>query len=311
MKNVTLHLSVLVAMLAPFAPPVAGFAQSFASSNDMPAVAASYSASPEPAIFASGGASFGGSSLNVAPAVNSGGFRPLSHVAVGAGISPLGIGLVTAVNLSQHLDLRATGNFFNYSTTFNTNGFNVDAKLNMASAGASVDYYPFHWGLRLSPGILFYNKNGASANAPVAPGSSFTLNDQTFYAATPNAALGRTALTGTGTVGLNATKPAFTMTTGIGNLIPRSGRHWSIPFEIGAAFTGSPTVNMSLTGWACYDQAQTECTNVADPTNPIAVLIQGDLQSQVTKWRNDIEPLKVYPIVSTGIVFNFGVRHSL
>jgi len=67
-------------------------------------------------------------------------------------------------------------------------------------------------------------------------------------------------------------------------------------------------VNMSLTGWACYDQAQTLCTNVDDPSNPIAVLIQGDLQSQLAKWRNDLNPLKVYPIISTGIVFNFNIR---
>ena len=307
MKNVTLSLSlpVLGAMLALFGAPVTGSAQSFASSSAMPILAVDYPASSEPLSFGGGGAG-----LTVASPVNYGGYRPLSRLAFGTEISSLGFGLTTAVNVTRHVDVRATGNFFNYSTTFNSNGFNADAKLSLASARASVDYYPFHWGLRLSPGILFYNQNGATASAPVTPGSSFTLNDQTFYAATPNAALGRTALSGTGSVGLNATKPAFTMTTGIGNLMPRSGRHWSIPFEIGAAFTGSPTANMSLTGWACYDQAQTMCTNVADPTNPIAVLIQSDLQSQLVKWRNDLDELKVYPIVSTGVVFNFNIHKS-
>ena len=65
---------------------------------------------------------------------------------------------------------------------------------------------------------------------------------------------------------------------------------------------------MNLTGWACYDQAQTLCTNVNDPTNPISVEIQGDLQAQVAKWKSDLDPLKVYPIISTGIVFNFNIR---
>ena len=306
MKNVPLRLSVslLAGAISLFSIPHSS-AQSFASSNEHLAFAAPIPDSLEPVALERGGAS----SRAVAPAT-SGPFSPLSRVAVGAGFSPLGFGLVAAINLTKHLDARATGNFFNYSTTFNTNGFNVDAKLNMASAGASLDYYPFHWGLRLSPGVLFYNQNGATASAPVTPGSSFTLNNQNFYAATPNATLGRTALSGVGTLGLNTTKPAFTATTGIGSLIPRSGRHWSIPFEIGAAFTGAPTVNMSLTGWACYDQAQTECTNVADPTNPISVQIQSDLQAQVSKWRNDLNPLKVYPIVSTGVVFNFNVRRS-
>ena len=244
----------------------------------------------------------------MSPTVVRHGISPFSRLAIGAEISPLGVGAVAAINISQHFDARVSGSIFQYSTNFTTNGFDVDANLHMASAGASLDYYPFHNGFRLSPGILAYNQNRANANAPVTPGTSFTLNDQTFYAATPNAALGITALSGTGSLGLHSTRPAFTATTGWGSLIPRSGKHWAIPFEIGAAFTGAPTVNMSLTGWACYDQAQTLCTNVDDPSNPIAVLIQGDLQSQLAKWRNDLNPLKVYPIISTGIVFNFNIR---
>jgi len=255
------------------------------------------------------GAGYGGGGYGqAAPAVKRVSDRRLSRLALGADISPLGVGALAAVNLSAHLDARVTGNFFDYSTTFNTNGFNVDANLHMASAGASLDYYPFHNGFRLSPGLLFYNQNRADANAPVTPGTSFTLNNQTFYAAVPNPALGITALSGTGALNLHTTRPAFTATTGWGSLIPRSGRHWAVPFEIGAAFAGTPSLNMNLSGWACYDQAETECTNVNDPSNPISVLIQNDLQTQLAKWKSDLNPLKTYPIVSTGIVFNFNIR---
>jgi hypothetical protein len=276
--------------------------QSFSKSQDSSSLdGMEYTASLfEPAI------SYGGG--QVAPSVRQRGTRPFSRIALGADFSPLGPGAEAAVNLSRHFDARVTGNLFGYSTTFTTNGFNVDANLHLASAGAAVDWYPFHTGFRLSPGVLIYNQNHVNANAPVTPGTSFTLNDQIFYAATPNPALGVTALSGTGTLDLHSNRPAFTMTTGWGSLIPRSGRHWAIPFEIGAAFTGSPTVRMNLTGWACYDQAQTLCTNVDDPSNPIAVQIQSDLQAQVTKWKNDLDPLKFYPIVSTGIVFNFNIR---
>jgi hypothetical protein len=61
---------------------------------------------------------------------------------------------LAAVNLTRHLDARVYGNYFQYSTSFNTDGFNFDASLHLASAGASVDYYPFHNGFRLSPGLL-------------------------------------------------------------------------------------------------------------------------------------------------------------
>lgn len=284
----------------------AGQAQTL--SHDFSAHESSSAADPAPSASATPATDSGAAQVVQSPVTRRRPFQPFSRIAIGADISPLGVGAEVAVPVNQHLDVRATGNIFSYNATFSTQGFNVDADVRLASAGIGVDYYPFHKGFRLSPGILFYNQNRVNASAPVTPGTSFELNNQTFYAATPNSALGITALSGTGELGLHPTRPAFTATTGWGSLIPRNGRHWAIPFEIGAAFTGSPTVNMNLTGWACYDQAQTLCTNVNDPTNPISVEIQGDLQAQLAKWKSDLDPLKVYPIISTGIVFNFNIR---
>jgi len=52
------------------------------------------------------------------------------------------------------------------------------------------------------------------------------------------------------------------------------------------------------------------CNDVADHTNPVSIQIQSALQAQLAKWRSDLKPLKVYPIISTGFVFNFNVRRS-
>jgi hypothetical protein len=173
LKNLLPFLS-----LALLATPIAVFAQftapvQFASSAGYPGISDRSGAPDEassnslPASYdAADPGAFGGVQQRVATAIKPQ-IRPFSRIAVGAGISPLGLGLQAAVNLNRHFDVRGTGNYFNYATSFNTNGFNVDAKLNFASAGASVDYYPFRWGLRLSPGVLFYNQNGATADAPV------------------------------------------------------------------------------------------------------------------------------------------------
>jgi hypothetical protein len=56
-------------------------------------------------------------------------------------------------------------------------------------------------------------------------------------------------------------------------MIPRKGGHWSFPFELGAAFTGSPSLNVGLTGWACIDQAQTECSDVSNTGNPVGAAV--------------------------------------
>jgi hypothetical protein len=224
--------------------------------------------------------------------------KPFSQFGIGGGVSPLGVGMSVATNLNKYMNLRGTGNVFNYTVNnFTTNGFSVGAKLNLASAGTSVDFYPFpNHGFRLSPGVLFYNANAASATFNVASGQSFKLNGVNYYssAASP--------VTGVGNLGLNSQKASFTATTGWGNMIPRRGGHLSFPVEIGAAFTGSPSLGMTLTGVAC-DQTMVYCMNVGtDPT------IQSNLQAQIAKYQKDLDILKVYPIASFGIAYSFGSR---
>lgn len=233
--------------------------------------------------------------------------RPLSRFAIGGGVSPLGIQLETVTNISSHFNVRGTGNFFNYSTNFTTSGVNATAKLNLASARASLDVYPFRSGFHISPGILIDNQNQVTANTDVAAGTSFTLNGQTYYSANTNAATGATPIIGSGILGLNTNKAAFTATAGWGNMARGHG-HWSVPVEAGVAFIGAPTVKVNLSGWACEDQAQTECSSISDPANPIAIAIQSNLTTQVAKWTSDLNVLKTYPIVSVGLAYSFHVR---
>jgi hypothetical protein len=249
-----------------------------------------------------------GQAVPISGAMNSAGVyhKPFSTVAFGGGISVMGVNLQAATNLSQHLNLRGTGNFFNYTdNNISTNSFNLNAKLNMATAGASLDYYPFpSHGFRLSPGVMLYNQNTISAVGSEAPGSKITLNDQDFYSEKAN------PLNVTANLGLNTRKQAATLTTGWGNMIPRSGGHWSFPFELGAAFTGVPTVNMVLSGSACTVAADAtltppgaSCVNMA--TNAPA---QSDLTAQLAKWKSDLNPLQVYPIISFGVSYAFHNR---
>ncbi|WP_263356364.1 hypothetical protein [Acidicapsa ligni] len=226
--------------------------------------------------------------------------RPFSRVALGANISPLGVGVQASTNLTRHVNFRASGNFFQYTANnFSAQGFNINANIHLASAGVSADYYPFHKGFRLSPGLQFYNLNRANATFLAQAGTSFSLNDHNYYSAK-----GAEAVRGIGFVGLGNGSPAFTMTTGWGNTIPRSGRHFSFPFEIGAAFTKTPTFSLALNGYVCDAQGQ-NCVNVA--TDPTA---QADLAVQVKKYQDDVNLLRFYPIVSFGVAYSFGTRPS-
>ena len=290
MKLLASVLSILISTA-----PAALFAQAYSTSSSLFA----------DGVEAGGGGVFRGissaPSVSLAPA-------PFSRLAVGASVSPFGPGLQVTSYVASHINLRATGNLFRYSTNFSTNGFNANAQLHFASAGLSADIYPFRKGFRVSPGVLVYNGNRLNATSTVAGGTSFTLNGDTYYSANANSATGATPLNATAALGLNSTKPAFTIAAGWGNTIPRNGGHWSFPFEVGVALTGPPLLNANLTGWACNDQAQTQCTNVASTTDPNALQIQGDLATQISKWKNDLNPLKTYPIISIGTAYSFGTR---
>jgi len=232
---------------------------------------------------------------------------PFSRMSIGAGISPLGIGFQVSTDLSAHLNLRGIGNVFSYSTSLTSNGIPFNASLTLGSGGAMLDYYPFHSGFRLSAGALFANRNGATATANIPGGTSFTINNQTYYSANANSTTGATPLAGVGTLTLNATTPSAVVTTGWGNHVKRSG-HWDFPFEVGVAFVGTPKIDLALSGWACTDSTQLYCTNIASPTNPIALEFQNNLSAQIAKWNSNISGLETYPVVSFGVAYSFRVR---
>jgi len=236
--------------------------------------------------------------------------EPFSRLAFSAGVGLGGINLQTAVEANRYLNVRGIGNVFSYSVNNvkingnnGSNGVDVSGKLNFASMGVALDYYPFpSHGFRLSPGLMLYNQNGASASGVASPGSSITLGSQQYYSDFAN------PMSVTANLGLNAHRQAFTLTTGWGNMISRSGGHLSFPFELGAIFTGAPTVNLTLAGNACLSQADANdngpsCVNMA--SNAIA---QTNLNAQIAKYESDLNALKVWPILSFGVAFNFGIH---
>ncbi|SPE18540.1 conserved exported hypothetical protein [Candidatus Sulfotelmatomonas gaucii] len=226
---------------------------------------------------------------------------PFSRLAFGGGVSSMGVNLQTAVLANRYMNLRGAGNLFNYSiNNVPVSGFKANGKVNLAAAGASLDFYPFpNHGFRLSPGALLYNQNRVSALGLAAAGTSITIDGMTYYSETSD------PLNASASLGLNPRKQAFTMTTGWGNMISRRGGHWSFPFEIGAAFVGAPTLTVVASGSACLDQAQTECSSITG-SSQIATSFQSNLTAQVAKWKNDLSPFRYYPIASFGIGYNFG-----
>lgn len=233
-------------------------------------------------------------------------FGFLSRIGVGADVGPLGIGIKGAVVLTPSIDGRLDTNFFSYqSGHFDIDGWNVTANLHMASTAAKLDWYPFNSVWRLSPGIMLFNGNELSGKGFIAGGTSFSINGKTYYSAKDNPATGATPLNGNGLLGFHRHQPAFTLTGGFGRFIPRSHRHWSFPSEFGVVFTGAPTVDVKLAGWACTDKAETDCGDVNSPSSSIGNDFNSNLNTALARWRHDLSGIQVYPVFTYSVVYSF------
>jgi len=214
---------------------------------------------------------------------------PFSAVGVAVKASLLGAGAEAATPLTHHLNLRGGFNALSYDRGFDKDGVTYTGQLRLRSAEAHLDWFPFHHGFHVGPGVLLYNGNQFHANAAVPGGNTFTLNG-TSYMSDPT-----DPVTGLGSVNFKKAGPM--LTAGWGNLVKRHG-HISVPFEIGAIYTGAPRAALALAGSVC-DPTGEVCQPIASDPDVLA-----NVTAEQTKINKDVSAFKFYPIVSIG----FGVK---
>ena len=135
-----------------------------------------------------------------------------------------------------------------------------------------------------------YNGNEITGSANVRGGLPFTLNGTVYVSSTAN------PVTGSATIGLNKVAPEILF--GWGTLLPRNHK-WSVIFDAGVLFWGSPNVTMNLTGDVC-DFGQINCRAInSDPT------VQANIKAQEQKYTNDASSYKVFPVIQFGVGYRF------
>ena len=213
------------------------------------------------------------------------------HLAAGIKLSLLGIGGEVAVPITSRMNIRAGINGLGYSRNFDKDGVAYTGHLSFRTVEAHYDWFPFGGSFHLSPGLLVYNGNKVTANAFVPGGQTFDL-DNTTYSSDPN-----NPVSGKGKIDFKKVAPTFTI--GWGSLLPRNGRHWSIPFEIGAAYQNAPRATLSLSGGAC-DSTGLNCRDISsDPT------VLSNVQAEQDKLNKDMSSFKFYPLISIGFGYRF------
>jgi hypothetical protein len=214
--------------------------------------------------------------------------KPFRTFAFGIKADTLGLGFEIATPLALRINLRSSINFFAFNDAFSIDGVNYDARLHLKSSETVLDLFLGH-GLHISPGILYF-KNTMSAPASVAPGQTFVLGSQTFLNSVDDPVSGSSSVVYPRTF-------APMLLLGFGNIIPRSGRHLSVPFEFGVAYSGAPKINVALNGTACTTDG---CVSFAQNAQA-----QTFLKQEIYNLNEDLKRFPVFPIVSLGLAYRF------
>ena len=289
MRNAFLAFSLLLAASLTALPCLA---QSAPSSFAIPDAAVTAIPAPQPA-----NASFALTAAVPAAAAAQPNAQPappsdvpvLSRIGVGFHMGTLGPGADVGYRLTKRINIRGAVNYFSISETFNNKGTTYGGTIKLESGEVHLDYFLWR-SLHVTPGILFSNGNLFAGTLSVPSGQTFTLNSHTYTSGpSPN------PIAGTGQLKFDTVAPSVLF--GIGDLVPRGKHHFSVRFEVGGAFRGTPTVGLNFTGDVCTNGGET-CGSTTSNAQ-----FQTDVAAQVAKFNNDISVLKFYPILQFGVGF--------
>ena len=215
--------------------------------------------------------------------------RPFQAAAFGLTASTLGAGAELAIPLSRTLNLRVGGSYMRESFPFNVDGIDYLPGLKFTSGRGSIDWFPHHGAFHISAGALYF-RNTIAGTASVVEGQTFSLGGTNYINSVDDPVGGNASV-------VYGKQIAPMLLLGFGNILPRSGRHFSMPFEFGGAYMQAPTLNLKLSGTACTNQG---CFNAA--TDP---QVQANLAKEINTLQSDLRFLQVYPILSLGLACRF------
>jgi hypothetical protein len=224
---------------------------------------------------------------------------PFSQFAMGTTLSIGGLGFQVATPLATKLNLRVGASMLNYSPTIMEEGFPIDGRVRMRSANVGVDVYPYRGSFHITPGITLYNGNRMTATTSIAPGGSFTINDNLYISDASD------PVRGWFDVKLGP-RIAPSLTMGWGNMLKRS-KNWNLQTDFGIQYIGRPSFTLVMTGTVCEpNNPSNGCTSIQSDPDSLA-----DLRQEQATVNQDIQVLRFYPILSTSLSYRFGHKTSM
>jgi hypothetical protein len=161
-----------------------------------------------------------------------------NRFAVGVNAGTTGFGGDVTTNIINGLNFRVGYNTLGLSFTEDIEDdpdIRVDGSLAMSSISFLVDYYPFKKGFQITAGLVV---NNFDFDADVTPTSTYKMDDKVF----------QPERLGTLAANLNYGNNLVPyMGIGFGNALREGGR-LTFNLQLGAMYSGAPTLSMSGTG---------------------------------------------------------------
>jgi hypothetical protein len=212
-----------------------------------------------------------------APALVSAEDVPLANpTAMSIDAGTLGYGVSLWHSFNDAFSINGGYNWLNYNKSFNTSDVDYRGKLKLSNFPLMVNWHPMKGTFRLVAGaIIGENKVDVAGN----PAGNFTyeINGVTYTAAQVG------NLNGTGKFG-NSVAPYL----GLGWTTHRRTKGFGFFSDIGVMFSGAPKVTLRASGPISSDAT-----------------FQSNLAQEVQKLNDEIDVVKVFPVMRLGLMYRF------
>ena len=186
----------------------------------------------------------------------------------------LGYGAEFNFGKSDSFSTRIGLNAYTYKHNAKASTVNYDFKLQLQTASALADWYPFEGGFRASGG-LFYNNNKATLGGNPT-GGDYIINGVTYT----SAQIGSLQAT------MTFNKAAPYLGIGWGNPVAKN-KGWGMVSDIGVMFQGKPKIDLTVT-------CATSCPQLST-----------DAAAENAKLQEDLSKFQMWPVISFGISYQW------
>ena len=197
------------------------------------------------------------------------------HVALGAKIGTLGLGVEMTYGIMPHLNARLGVNAFSYTFDQKIDQIDYEFDFNLISGSLLLDWHLLHSAFKISTGMVI-NKNNIDLQARTE--DTLFIIDDMAYSRDDVGELD-------GTIDFNLLSPYLGI--GWGNAVGEKSRI-SFFVDLGVLFQGAPQADLSATGPISSDSE-----------------FRRHLRNEEAEIEEETEGFKLYPIFSIGITYQF------